>query len=211
LGADGAAPSNHTSLPRGVIAPLFNCHLQSHIAAVNQGAKSIVLMGMMGAGKSSVGRCLQRRTGLARFDTDEVVVSKFGLSIPEIFSRHGEDRFREMETQVLTEFTSAEPVIIVTGGGVVLRKENVTLLKQAGIVVWLDAEEETLFERASRRGNRPLLKTDSPRAAFSRMLHERAPLYGAAADLRVNTTVATHEEIADLILQEIETRTAAHR
>jgi shikimate kinase len=194
-----------------LFAPLFNCHLQSHNSDVNRGAKSIVLIGMMGAGKSSVGRCLQRRTGLARFDTDEVVASKFGFSIPEIFSRHGEDRFREMETQVLTEFTSAEPVIIVTGGGVVLRKENVTLLKQAGIVVWLDAEEETLLERASRRGNRPLLKTDNPRAAFSRMLHERAPLYGEAADLRVNTTAAPHEEIADLILQEIETRTAAHR
>ena len=154
---------------------------------------------------------MQRRTGLARFDTDEVVASKFGLSIAEIFSQHGEARFREMETEVLTEFTSTAPVIIVTGGGTILRDENVAILKRLGIVVWLEAEEETLFERASRRGNRPLLKTENPRAAFARLLKERAPLYAKAADLRVHTTQATHDEVADLILQEIETRMAVKR
>ena len=97
---------------------------------MNRAAKSIVLIGMMGAGKSSVGRCLQRRIGLARFDTDEIVASKFGLSIPEIFSGHGEDRFREAETEALAGLAPAESAIIVTGGGIVLREENIELIKQ---------------------------------------------------------------------------------
>src|SRR5437667_1132961 len=89
-------------------------------------ARSIVLIGMMGAGKSSVGRCLQRRTRLARFDTDEIVSSKFGLSISEIFSMHGERRFREVEAKALVELApKAFGAIIVTGGGIVLRQENV--------------------------------------------------------------------------------------
>ena len=174
-------------------------------------SKSIILIGMMGAGKSSVGRCLQRRTGLARFDTDEAVATRFALPISEIFSRHGEDRFREMETQVLSELAPARAAIIITGGGVVLRAENVSLLKQLGTVLWLDAEAETLFSRATRRPERPLLRTENPRATFSRILHERAPLYAQAADVRIDTTEATHDEVADLILQEIETRTAAKR
>lgn len=166
-------------------------------------SRSIVLIGMMGAGKSSVGRCLQRRTGLARFDTDEIVSSKFGLSISEIFSTHGERRFREMEAQALVELAAGEATIIVTGGGIVLRRENVDLLKQLGTIVWLDANEETLFERASRRSNRPLLQTEDPRTTFSEMLRARAPHYAKVADIRVDTSELTRDEVADVILSKV--------
>lgn len=165
----------------------------------------------MGAGKSSVGRCLQRRTGLARFDIDEVVTAKFALSIPEIFAQHGEEHFREAETQALRELSPTQPTIIVTGGGIVLRDENVDLLKRLGVVVWLEAKEETLFERASRRGNRPLLETENPRARLSELLRTRSPLYAKAADIRVDTTTLTHDQVADLILVEIESRSTAVR
>jgi shikimate kinase len=166
-------------------------------------SRSIVLIGMMGAGKSSVGRCLQRRTGLARFDTDEIVSSKFGLSISEIFSTHGERRFREMEAQALVELAAGEATIIVTGGGIVLHQENVDLLKQLGTIVWLDANEETLFERASRRSNRPLLQTEDPRTTFSEMLRARAPHYAKVADIRVDTSALTRDEVADVILSKV--------
>jgi len=159
---------------------------------------------MMGAGKSSVGRCLQRRMGLARFDTDEIVSSKFGLSISEIFSTHGERRFREVETQVLVELAAGETTIIVTGGGIVLREENADLLKQLGTIVWLEADEETLFERASRRSNRPLLQTEDPRTTFSEISRARAPLYAKVADIRIDTSALTHDEVADVILRKIE-------
>jgi shikimate kinase len=166
-------------------------------------SRSIVLIGMMGAGKSSVGRCLQRRTGLARFDTDEMVSSKFGLSISEIFSTYGERRFREVEAQALVELAAGEATIIVTGGGIVLRQENVDLLKQLGTIVWLDANEETLFERASRRSNRPLLQTEDPRTTFSEMLRARAPHYAKVADIRVDTSALTRDEVADVILSKV--------
>ena len=117
--------------------------------------KSIVLVGMMGAGKSSVGACLRRRTGLGLLDTDEIVATNFGMSIPEIFAEHGEKKFREAETEALCNVRTEEQTIIITGGGIVLRKENVGILKSQGVIVWLDADEKTLFARASREQNRP--------------------------------------------------------
>ena len=159
---------------------------------------------MMGAGKSSVGRCLQRRTGLALFDTDKIVSSKFGISIAEIFSKYGEDQFREEESAALRGLATEQQSIIVTGGGTVLRDENVDLLKGLGTVVWLEADEEALFERASRRGNRPLLKTPNPRAVFSEMLQARRPVYAKVADIGIDTSALTHEEVADAILSKME-------
>ncbi|HAF02510.1 MAG TPA: shikimate kinase [Spartobacteria bacterium] len=174
-------------------------------------AKSIVLIGMMGAGKSSVGRCLQRRTGLSRFDTDEMAATKLGMSIPEIFSKFGEEKFREIETQTLRELDPAKAMIIVTGGGIVLRDENVDLLKRLGTIVWLEAREETLFERASRRGNRPLLETENPRKTLSEMLRARSPLYAKVADIRVDTSALSHDEVADAILSKIEDSIATRK
>jgi shikimate kinase len=174
-------------------------------------AKSIVLIGMMGAGKSSVGRCLQRQTGLSRFDTDEMAASKLGLSILEIFSKFGEEKFREIETQALRELDPAKAMIIVTGGGIVLRDENFDLLKRLGTVVWLEAREETLFERASRRGNRPLLKTENPRKALSEILRARSPLYARVADIRVDTSALNHDEVAAAILSKIEDSIATRK
>ena len=165
--------------------------------------KSIVLIGMMGAGKSSVGACLHRRTDLALLDIDEVVASRFQMSIPEIFAEHGEEKFREAETEVLRRMHIEEQTIIVTGGGIVLRKENVQFLKTKTLVVWLDGDEETLFARASRKKNRPLLQTKNPRKSFSEILSARRTLYAKIADIRVNTSVLTDEEVALAILAKL--------
>jgi shikimate kinase len=168
--------------------------------------QSVVLIGMMGAGKSSVGRCLERRTGLCRFDTDEIVSTRFGKPIADIFSSLGEEEFRAAESEVLAALSPTQPAIIVTGGGIVLRQKNIQHLRRLGTVVWLDANKDTLFERATRRGNRPLLKTADPRGTFLRIVDERAPLYASASDVRIDTTDRSHEDVADLILAEIETR-----
>jgi shikimate kinase len=167
---------------------------------MNHPTKSIVLIGMMGAGKSAVANCLQRRTGFAQFDIDEVVGSKFGITISEIFSAHGENKFREAETEALRKVPSDQDAIIVTGGGIVLREENLRLLKRLGAVVWLEADEETLFKRASRTRNRPLLQRRNPRKAFAQMLRARMPFYAKVADIRVDTSVLTDEEVAVAIL-----------
>jgi shikimate kinase len=167
-------------------------------------AKSIVLVGMMGAGKSSVGRALERRTGLARLDTDEAVAAQFGMSIAEIFEKHNEEKFRDAETETLRNLVHDRATIIVTGGGIVVRAENVDLLKRLGTVVWLNTDEATLFERASRRNTRPLLQNDNPRAVFSELLRKRSPLYKAAADFEIDTSKLNHDEVAETILRKME-------
>jgi shikimate kinase len=114
-----------------------------------------------------------RRTGVALCDTDEIIASNFGMSIAEIFAEHGEKKFREAETEVLRRIRSEAQTIIITGGGVVLREENVGILKSHAVIVWLDGDEETLFARASRKQNRPLLQTENPRKTFSQILAAR--------------------------------------
>ena len=159
---------------------------------------------MMGAGKSSVGRCLHRRTGLALHDTDEIVAANFGMPISEIFPKFGEQRFRQAETEALRSLPTTEQPIIVTGGGIVLRNENVEILKRLGVIVWLDGDEETLFARVCRKKNRPLLlQTKNPRKAFSQILAARGPLYAKIADIRVDTSVLTDEEVAVAILAKL--------
>jgi shikimate kinase len=165
--------------------------------------RSIALIGMMGMGKSVVGRALEQKTGLLRFDTDEIISSKSKMPIKEIFSTHGEEHFRNLETETLRSMSLEEPAIIVTGGGIVLRAENVDLLRQLGTVVWLDADEATLRTRIRGVIDRPLLQTANPRAALSELLAAREPLYRKAADLRVNVSQKNPQEIAELILENI--------
>lgn len=166
--------------------------------------RAIVLIGFMGAGKSSAGRTLARITGFPRFDTDEMVSARFGRPISEIFSEFGERAFREAETDALEELSDDAPSIIVTGGGIVLRPANVELLRRLGRLVYLQADEETLFRRVSRRSTRPLLQTENPRATLAELLHVRLPLYREAADFQVETSRLTHDEVAEAIIKNME-------
>jgi shikimate kinase len=170
---------------------------------VNATSRSIVLIGMMGAGKSSVGRCLHRRTGLALLDIDEIAASTFGASISQIFSEHGEHEFRDAETRALRSVSLSEQAIIVTGGGIVLRKKNIELIRKLGLAVWLDGDEEVLFARASRKTDRPLLQKEEPRIVFSKIFSARNPLYTQIADIRLNTSHLTVEEATTAILSEL--------
>jgi len=158
---------------------------------------------MMGAGKSSVGRSLHRRTDMAFLETDEILASNFGMSIPLIFSTHGEKKFRKAETEALQTISRTKRAVIVTGGGIVLRKENIEILRRLGLIVWLDGDEEVLFARASRRTDRPLLQTKSPREAFSQIFCARRPLYAQIADICLDTSPLTAEEVAMAILSKL--------
>ena len=154
-------------------------------------------------GKSVVGKALEQKTGLPRFDTDEIISSKSKMPINEIFSTHGEGHFRDLETETLRSMSLEEPAIIVTGGGIVLRAENMDLLRQLGTVVWLDADEATLRTRIRGLSDRPLLQTTNPRAALSELLAAREPLYRRAADLRVDVSQKNPRQIAELILENV--------
>jgi len=166
---------------------------------MNAAGRSIALIGFMGAGKSAVGRELAARVKLHRYDTDEMIRKRFGSSIPEIFATHGEQGFRDAETDVLRSLANAAAKIIVTGGGIVLRDENVRLLRALAMTIWLDANEEILWQRASRRSNRPLLQTANPRQKFSVLLRERLPLYQETADHRIDTSIASIADVVDEI------------
>jgi shikimate kinase len=166
--------------------------------------RAIVLIGFMGSGKSATGRALARKTGWALSDTDEIVSARFGKAIAEIFAEFGEEKFREAESAALRELSGATPSIIVTGGGIVLRPENVELLRRLGIVAHLEAEEEILFQRVSRRRTRPLLQTEDPRGTLAKLLRERQPIYREAADLNVETSRVTPEEVADAVIRSME-------
>jgi shikimate kinase len=167
---------------------------------------AIVLIGFMGAGKSSVGRTLARMTGLPRFDTDEMIAARFGLTVSEIFETQGEEAFREAETEALRELAGKRGAIITTGGGILLRGGSADLMRGLGTVVHLEADEETLFRRINRRTTRPLLRTENPRATLTELLRMRLPLYRAAADIEVDTSLLTHDEVAKRILNHIENR-----
>src|SRR2546423_10610618 len=131
---------------------------------------AIVLIGFMAAGKSRVGRPLARMTSLPRYDTDELVASRFGLTVSEIFETQGEEAFREAETDALRELAGRRGAIITTGGGILLRPENAELVRGLGTVVHLAADEATLFRRINRRATRPLLRTENPRATLTELL-----------------------------------------
>jgi shikimate kinase len=166
--------------------------------------RAIALIGFMGSGKSSVGRILAQRTGWRRVDTDEILSARFGRPIAEIFAEVGEEKFRDAETEVLSELASGEPTVIVTGGGIVLRPANVDLLRRLGMLVHLEADEETLFQRVSRRSTRPLLQTENPRSTLSELLRVRLPLYREAADFNVETSRLGHDDVAEAVLKKME-------
>jgi shikimate kinase len=157
----------------------------------------------MGTGKSLVGKVLEQHTRFRRFDTDEIISLTLKMPIEKIFSIHGEEHFRELETETLRSLSAEERAIIVTGGGIVLRSENVDLLKRLGAVVWLDADEATLRTRIHRLSDRPLLRTANPEATVSELLQARESLYRNAADLRVDISQKNPEQIAELILKNI--------
>jgi shikimate kinase len=150
-----------------------------------------------------VGQVLEGKAGLRRFDIDEMISAKFKMSIQEIFSKQGEESFRDAETASLRSLAGSEQSVIVTGGGIVTRAENVDLLKQLGTVVWLDADHATLRARLNELNDRPLLQTPDPSASLAELLHARNPLYRNAADIRVDTANKEPKEIADLILKSI--------
>jgi shikimate kinase len=159
--------------------------------------RNLVLVGFMGSGKSSVGREIARRWGFRFIDTDTGIRQKYKKSIPDIFASFGEPFFRDEENLALQELQNSDHAVIATGGGIVLQPRNHPLLRTLGVVVWLTASEEVIWERVSRNQNRPLLRTQDPRATISNLMSTRYPLYDALADITVETSGLTHQEVAD--------------
>ncbi|MFZ5814476.1 MAG: shikimate kinase [Bacillota bacterium] len=168
---------------------------------------NIVLIGLMGSGKSAVGRLLADRLGRPFVDTDALIEAEAGLPIPELFAREGEEGFREREARVIAAVAARRGLVIATGGGAVLRPENRAALRASGLVVWLYAPPEALYHRAKAQGveRRPLLAGTDPLERLRALAAERAGAYEAAAHVRVETDgrplLAVVTEIQELFRQ----------
>ena len=161
---------------------------------------NIVLCGMMGVGKSSVGVCIAERTGRMWYDTDVVITDRHGR-ISDIFEFYGEAHFRSLETEIVRELSERDGLVISTGGGLVLKPENNEMLKRNGKIFFLRATFETLLKRVRADETRPLLKNTGKTAeTLGKLLAERTPVYEHVADYIVDTDGRTIEEIADVIV-----------
>jgi shikimate kinase len=162
--------------------------------------RSIVLVGLMGAGKSTVGRRLARRLQLDFIDSDEEIERVADRTIAEIFERFGEASFRDGERRVIARLIEGDPKVIATGGGAFLDQETRRLILRRCIAIWLDADLETLAERVSRRDQRPLLKGKEPLPVLQTLAEVRNPVY-AEAHLHIRSQPAPHERAVERILK----------
>ncbi|WIY52505.1 shikimate kinase [Devosia sp. YIM 151766] len=157
--------------------------------------KPLVLVGMMGAGKTTVGRRLANRLGRRFVDSDEEIERAAQMSIPEIFEQRGEAEFRAGEMRVIARLLNERDIVLATGGGAFVNAETRALVKKEAVSIWLKADLDILFERVSRRSNRPLLKTTDPRATLEKLIADRYPLY-ADADVTVESRDVPQDNVA---------------
>ena len=166
-------------------------------------SSSIYLVGMMGAGKSTVGRWLARRLKLRFFDSDHEVERRCGVKIPVVFDIDGEAGCRTREAQVIEELTALDSVVLATGGGAVLRPENRARLAARGFVTYLHAQPDDLYARVRHDRNRPLLATGNPLGRLRELYQERDPLYREIADLVVETGSQSVQALARELLDKL--------
>ena len=161
--------------------------------------KNIVLTGLMGSGKTTIGKKIAEKTGMKFTDTDELIVQKAGKSINQIFIDDGELFFRDMESEIIEEVSKQENIVISTGGGAVLRDKNTENLKQNGVLFYLYAPAEEIYRRIKDDKDRPLLNTENPVETLKIIQARRESLYNQA-DFKINTCEKAPEKTADEII-----------
>lgn len=165
--------------------------------------RPIVLVGLMGAGKSTVGKRLAKRLGVPFVDSDSAIADASGYSAAEVFERYGEKDFRDGERRLVARLVDGSVQVIATGGGAFVDPRTRELLNQRAITVWLDAPVDILRERTSRRDTRPLLRTPDPKATLARLADERRDSY-AEAHIHIRSGIQGHGEVVDEIIQALD-------
>jgi shikimate kinase len=169
------------------------------------GGRSIVFVGLMGAGKTAIGRKLATLLGLPFVDSDHEIEEVSRMTVPELFERYGEPEFRALEQRVIHRVLESGPQVLSTGGGAFMNAQTRAWIGEQAVSIWLKADVDVLFARVAKKQNRPLLKTDDPRATLERLMHDRYPVY-ALADL----TVPTRDERKEVIVGEVIDALAAY-
>jgi shikimate kinase len=186
--------------------PADNSQERAIVAAL--GRRSVVLVGMMGAGKSSIGRRLAARLRLPFLDADIEIEAAAGMSIPDIFETHGEPHFRDGEARVIARLLDNGPAVIATGGGAFMREETRNRIRDKAVSIWLKADADVIMKRVKRRADRPLLQTEDPAATVSRLLEAREPVY-QNADLTIASRDVPHDRIVDECIEALRARLGA--
>ena len=169
------------------------------------GGRSIALVGMMGSGKSSIGRRLAARLAIPFVDADSEIEAAAGMTIPEIFERHGEPYFRAGEARVIARLLDNGPQVLATGGGAFMNRDTRVAIAAKAVSIWLKADFDILLKRIKRRNDRPMLKTDDPATTLAALVAERYPVY-AEADLTVHSRDVPHDTIVDEIVAALRCR-----
>lgn len=164
---------------------------------------NIVLIGLMGVGKTSIGRQLAKELNLTFYDSDQEIEKRTGATIPWIFDLEGEAGFRQRESKTIANLMTLNNIVLATGGGVVLNPENRKTLAAHGIVIYLQANLDTLVERTSRNQNRPLLANSNPQEILEKLLTQRDPLYRETADFVYSTSSSNISKIVRQIVQDL--------
>ncbi|MEE2951655.1 MAG: shikimate kinase [Pseudomonadota bacterium] len=167
------------------------------------GSRTIALVGLMGAGKTTVGRRLASLLSLPFRDSDVEIEEVSRMTIPELFEAYGEPEFRALEARVVQRLAVEGPQVVGTGGGAYMNGETRERLKSTAVTVWLKADLDTLMERVSRRSNRPLLKTADPRETMRRLIKERYPIYGQA-DIVIESRNVKREQVAGEVAEAVQ-------
>lgn len=165
--------------------------------------RTVTLVGLMGAGKTTVGRRLAERLDAAFRDSDEEIVAAAGMDIPDIFAELGEESFRQGERRVIARLLDEAPHVLATGGGAFMNDETRELILDRALSVWIRADLSTLVERTGRRADRPLLKDGDPEAILARLMEERHPVYGLADIVVDSPGGGSHEQVVDAIMEAI--------
>lgn len=165
---------------------------------------NLILVGMMGSGKTTMGRALARHLGKAFVDSDEEIQRRTGVTIPHIFDVEGEEGFRQRESAVIRDLASRDNMVLATGGGAVLSELNRFLLQQSGIVIYLKASVHDLWQRTRHDRNRPLLQTDDPLAKLTELFQQRDPLYRQVADIVIQSGKQSAQALMIHLVDEID-------
>lgn len=167
---------------------------------------NIYLIGLMGAGKTTIGRQLAKALGLPFYDSDKAIEEQTGVDIPTIFEYEGEDGFRSREQNMIAELTQINGIVLATGGGAILREANRKALIENGFVVYLQCSVDKILQRTKRDTQRPLLNTENPRERIEKLFAEREPDYLACADFKIETSSMQSKTVVENILKEYTSR-----
>lgn len=181
----------------------ISIHKAIHRLRSNIGERSLVLVGLMGAGKTTIGKRLAQLLNLDFYDADHEIEHASQMSISEIFAQYGEQEFRDLEKRVILRLLNKGPIVLATGGGAYINEQTREAIHDQALAIWLDADLDTLMDRVSRRSHRPLLQNDNPRAVMERLITERYPIY-AKAHLSVMSTRGKRDAVTRQVIKNVD-------